>query len=145
MDVFDSAVELQTFAPPLPPAPSLALFARPPPLPPPPPLDGPLDAKFAAASGSNAELWTLPLEPALGFAALAGLRAMGLAMVRRDCAADWGAAVVSVLVASVKKVQVDGVFDAAAAGRQDGGGVGDGLQVAACTRFWCNCCCCRCW
>jgi len=48
--VFDSAVELQTLVPP-PPALSLELFARPP-----PPLDVPLDAKFAAAMGSNEEL-----------------------------------------------------------------------------------------
>jgi len=124
-------------APP-PPELSLAFFARPPP---PPLLDGPLDAKFAATAaargGSNAELWRFPLEPTLGFAALVGLRAMGLAMIRRDCAGC--GAVVTVLVASVKKVQVGGVFDAAAC-RQDGGGVGDGLQVAACTRFWCDCC-----
>jgi len=46
VDVFDSAVELQTLEPP-PPALSLVLFARPPPL---------LDGKFAAAIGSNAEL-----------------------------------------------------------------------------------------
>lgn len=135
MDVFDSAVELHTLAPP-PPELSLALFARPPP---PPLLDGPLDSKFAAARGSNAELWRFPLEPTLGFAELVGLRAMGLAMVRRDCAGC--GTVVTVLVASVKKVQVGGVLDAAAC-RQDGGGVGDGLQVAACTRFWSNCCCC---
>lgn len=132
MDVFDRVVELQTLAPP-PPALSLALFARPLLL-----LDGPLDVKFAAAaaaSGSNVELWRFPLEPTLGFVALAGLRAMGLAIVRIDCAGC--GAVVTVLVTSVKKVQVGGVLDEAD-GRQDGEGVGEGLQVTACTRFWCN-------
>lgn len=80
-------------APPPPPLPSMAPLAMPPPPAPPPPppsLDGLLDDGFAvaaaaaAASASSVELWRFPLA-ALGFAALAGRRAIGFAIVRRVC------------------------------------------------------------
>lgn len=98
---FTRAGELHAPALPPPPPPLPSLLA---PLPIPPPLDGLLDDGFAvaaaaaAASAKSVELWRFPLA-ALGFAALAGRRAIGFAIVRSVCCRQ---DVVAVLVVSVK-------------------------------------------